>query len=66
VLYDINVNDPVLVAYSGYNVCLRVGVEINSVPKFDIIGLVGVSFLVAGGEPLFLKIIKVCVGCKLL
>ena len=48
VLYDINVNDPVLVAYSGYNVCLRVGVEINSVPKFDIIGLVGVSFLVAG------------------
>jgi len=52
---------------AGYNVCLRVGgldVKIDFVPKFDIIGLVEVSFLV-GREPFFLKIIKVCVWCRL-
>jgi hypothetical protein len=47
--YEININDPVLAAPSGYNVCLRVGgldVKIDFVLKFDVIGLVGVSFLV--------------------
>ena len=46
---EINVSDPVLAAPSGYNVCLRVGgmdVKIDFVPKFDIIGLVGVSLSV--------------------
>ena len=46
---QINVSDPVLAAPSGYNVCLRVGrldVMMDFVPEFDIIGLVGVSFLV--------------------
>jgi hypothetical protein len=46
---EVNVSDPVLEAPSGYNVCLRVGglnVKIDFVPKFDVIGLVGVSFLV--------------------
>ena len=48
-LHEINVSDPVLAALSGYNVCLRVGgldVKIDFVPKFDVIGLVGASFLV--------------------
>ena len=60
-LHEIKDSYPVLTATSGYNVCLRVGgldVNLFIVPKFDVIGLVGVSFLV-GGEPLFLKIIKV-------
>jgi len=49
VLYEINVSDPVLVAPSGYNTCLRDGgldLKIDLVPRFDIIGLVEVSFLV--------------------
>jgi hypothetical protein len=49
VLQEINVSGPVLAAPSGYNVCLRVGgldVEIDFVPKFDVLGLIGVSFLV--------------------
>ena len=60
---EINVSGQVIAAPSGYKVCLRVGgldVKIDFVPKFDIIGLVEVSFLV-GREPFFLKIIKVCV-----
>ena len=58
-LHKINVSDPVLAAPSGYNVCLRVGGlddEIDFVPKFDIIGLVGVYFLV-GRDPLLSKIV---------
>jgi len=50
VLHEINVRPPVLTTpSSGYNVCLRVGrldVMMDFVPEFDIIGLVGVSFLV--------------------
>jgi hypothetical protein len=48
-IHEINVSDPVLTAPSGYNVCLRVGgldVKTEFVLKFDVIGLVGVSFLV--------------------
>ena len=47
--HKINVSDPILAAPNGYNVCLRVGgldVEIDFVLKFDVIGLVGFSFLV--------------------
>jgi len=49
VLHEINVSDPVLTAPSGCNVCLRFGgldVKIDFVPKFDIVGLAGVSFMV--------------------
>jgi len=53
VLHEINVNDPVFTAPGGYNVCLRVGgmeVKSNFASKFDVVGLIGVSFLV-GREP---------------
>ena len=67
VLHDINVTDPVLAAPSGYNVCLRVGgmdVIIGYVLKFDVIGLVQ-EFLSWLAENPCLKIIKVCVWCRL-
>ena len=44
-LHNINVRDPVLAAPS---VCLRVGwldVKIDFVPKLDVVGPIGVSFL---------------------
>ena len=50
VIHVINVSDPVHTAPSGDdNVCLRVGgldVKFDFVPKFDVTGQVGVSFLV--------------------
>jgi hypothetical protein len=52
VLHEIDASDPVLAAPSGCNVCLRDGgldVKIDFALKFDVIGLVGVSFL-AGFE----------------
>ena len=48
-LHEINVSDPVLAVPSGCNVCLMIGgldVKIDFVPKFDIVGLVGDSFMV--------------------
>ena len=54
-LHEINVSDPILAAPTHYNVCLRVGgldVEIDFVPKFDIVGPIGVTFLV-GENPCF-------------
>ena len=48
-LHDINVSDPVPAAPNGYNVCLRFGGldgKIDFVLNFDVMGLVGVSFLV--------------------
>ena len=45
----LRVSDPVLAVPSGYKVCLTVvglDVKIDFVPKFDIIGLVGVYLLV--------------------
>ena len=58
VLQEINVSGPVLAAPSGYNVCLRVGeldVNIDFVPKFDVTGMVEVSFLDVL-KSLFLKV----------
>ena len=46
---EINVSGQVIAAPSGYKVCLRVGgldVNIDFVPKFEVIGLLGISFLV--------------------
>jgi hypothetical protein len=67
VLDEINVSDIVLAAPSGYNVCLRVGgldVIVDFAPNFDVIGPIRFSFLV-GCKPLFLKIIKMYVWCRL-
>jgi len=65
-LHEINDSVP-KISQSAHIICLRVGgmdVKIDFFLKFYVIGSVGVSCL-AGKEPLFLEIIKVCSWCRL-